>query len=149
MTIDSRLGEKQVDQVAGSIEKVSIAEDGKDGGLASSVVQETNEGLTGAEASSTTGEKRESDEVVVTLNSKSQIYSSISSFEELGLRKELLDGVYALGYQKPSKIQEKALPLLLANPPVNMIGQSQAGINLDNRRNGKDCLFFFKYSLKS
>jgi ATP-dependent RNA helicase DDX19/DBP5 len=56
-----------------------------------------------------------------------QIYTSISSFEELGLRKELLDGVYALGYQKPSKIQEKALPLLLHDPPVNMIGQSQAG----------------------
>jgi ATP-dependent RNA helicase DDX19/DBP5 len=69
----------------------------------------------------------DSEEVIVTLNSKSQIYTSISSFEELGLCKELLDGVYALGYQKPSKIQEKALPLLLHNPPVNMIGQSQAG----------------------
>lgn len=32
-----------------------------------------------------------------------------------------------MGYTKPSKIQEKALPLLLANPPRNMIGQSQAG----------------------
>lgn len=30
-------------------------------------------------------------------------------------------------FVKPSKIQEKALPLLLANPPVNMIGQSQSG----------------------
>lgn len=30
-------------------------------------------------------------------------------------------------FQKPSKIQEKALPLLLANPPMNMIGQSQSG----------------------
>jgi ATP-dependent RNA helicase DDX19/DBP5 len=69
----------------------------------------------------------ETEEVIVTLNSKFQIYTSISSFEELGLRKELLDGVYALGYQKPSKIQEKALPLLLHDPPVNMIGQSQAG----------------------
>lgn len=28
---------------------------------------------------------------------------------------------------KPSKIQEKALPLLMANPPQNMIGQSQSG----------------------
>ena len=30
-------------------------------------------------------------------------------------------------FQKPSKIQEKALPLLLGNPPTNMIGQSQSG----------------------
>ena len=30
-------------------------------------------------------------------------------------------------FQRPSKIQEKALPLLLNNPPINMIGQSQSG----------------------
>lgn len=30
-------------------------------------------------------------------------------------------------FSKPSKIQEKALPLLLASPPVNFIGQSQSG----------------------
>ena len=30
-------------------------------------------------------------------------------------------------FTKPSKIQEKALPLLLRNPPTNMIGQSQSG----------------------
>ena len=30
-------------------------------------------------------------------------------------------------FQRPSKIQEKALPLLLKNPPANMIGQSQSG----------------------
>lgn len=30
-------------------------------------------------------------------------------------------------FTKPSKIQERALPLLLANPPMNMIGQSQSG----------------------
>ncbi len=30
-------------------------------------------------------------------------------------------------FTKPSKIQEKALPLLLMNPPQNMIGQSQSG----------------------
>lgn len=32
-----------------------------------------------------------------------------------------------MGFRKPSKIQERALPLLLANPPTNMIGQSQSG----------------------
>ena len=30
-------------------------------------------------------------------------------------------------FTKPSKIQERALPLLLVNPPQNMIGQSQSG----------------------
>lgn len=32
-----------------------------------------------------------------------------------------------MGFRKPSKIQEKALPLLLINPPQNMIAQSQSG----------------------
>jgi ATP-dependent RNA helicase DDX19/DBP5 len=32
-----------------------------------------------------------------------------------------------MNFKKPSKIQEKALPLLLGNPPTNMIAQSQSG----------------------
>lgn len=52
---------------------------------------------------------------------------SVKSFEDLGLRKELLDGIYAMKYAKPSKIQERALPLLLSNPPQNLIAQSQSG----------------------
>lgn len=32
-----------------------------------------------------------------------------------------------MSFRRPSKIQEKALPLLLNNPPANMIGQSQSG----------------------
>lgn len=52
---------------------------------------------------------------------------SVKSFDELGLHKNLLKGVYEMKFTKPSKIQERALPLLLANPPRNMIGQSQSG----------------------
>ncbi|ODV78511.1 DEAD-domain-containing protein [Suhomyces tanzawaensis NRRL Y-17324] len=52
---------------------------------------------------------------------------SVKSFEELGLSPELLKGLYAMKFNKPSKIQEKALPLLISNPPENMIGQSQSG----------------------
>ncbi|CEH15858.1 atp-dependent rna helicase [Ceraceosorus bombacis] len=52
---------------------------------------------------------------------------SVKSFEQLGLAPELLKGIYSMKYQKPSKIQERALPLLLQNPPRNMIGQSQSG----------------------
>lgn len=52
---------------------------------------------------------------------------SVKSFEELGLKEELLKGLYAMKFNKPSKIQEKALPLLLKDPATNMIGQSQSG----------------------
>jgi ATP-dependent RNA helicase DDX19/DBP5 len=40
---------------------------------------------------------------------------------------EVLQGLNALQFLKPSKVQEKALPLMLANPPRNMIAQSQSG----------------------
>ncbi|KAI9360271.1 P-loop containing nucleoside triphosphate hydrolase protein [Pilaira anomala] len=52
---------------------------------------------------------------------------SVKSFEELGLSPELLKGLYSMSFSKPSKIQERALPLLIGNPPRNMIGQSQSG----------------------
>lgn len=52
---------------------------------------------------------------------------SIRTFEELGLHEDILKGIYQMRFSKPSKIQEKALPLLLANPPTNLIGQSQSG----------------------
>lgn len=42
-------------------------------------------------------------------------------------RAELLRGLSTMGFRKPSKIQERALPLLLKNPPQNVIGQSQSG----------------------
>ncbi|KAK5136566.1 RNA helicase required for poly(A+) mRNA export [Meristemomyces frigidus] len=52
---------------------------------------------------------------------------SIHAFEDLELREELLRGLATMGFRKPSKIQERALPLLLKNPPQNLIGQSQSG----------------------
>ncbi|KAI8905875.1 P-loop containing nucleoside triphosphate hydrolase protein [Gorgonomyces haynaldii] len=66
-------------------------------------------------------------EVVVQLAEGTTLYESLEKFEDLGLSPELLKGVYGMGFQRPSKIQAKALPLLLANPPKNMIGQSQSG----------------------
>ncbi|KAJ6532051.1 DEAD-domain-containing protein [Mycena capillaripes] len=70
-------------------------------------------------------------EVTVTLADQqgdpdSPLYSA-KTFEELGLHQDLLRGIYDMGFSKPSKIQERALPLLLSNPPTNMIGQSQSG----------------------
>lgn len=52
---------------------------------------------------------------------------SIKSFEELGLNPNLLKGIYSMKFVRPSKVQEKALPLLLSDPPQNMIAQSQSG----------------------
>jgi ATP-dependent RNA helicase DDX19/DBP5 len=38
-----------------------------------------------------------------------------------------MKGIRSMNFRKPSKIQEKALPLLFLNPPANMIAQSQSG----------------------
>ena len=38
-----------------------------------------------------------------------------------------MKGLASLNFNKPSKIQERALPLLLSNPAQNLIGQSQSG----------------------
>jgi ATP-dependent RNA helicase DDX19/DBP5 len=52
---------------------------------------------------------------------------SVKSFEELKLEPQLLTGIYHMGFQRPSRIQERVLPQLLAYPPRNMIAQSQNG----------------------
>ena len=41
---------------------------------------------------------------------------SVKDFESLNLRPELLQSIYNMGFKLPSKIQETALPTLLANP---------------------------------
>lgn len=52
---------------------------------------------------------------------------SIQSFKDLNLSEELLRALSVNNFHKPSKIQERALPLLMKNPPQNFIGQSQSG----------------------
>lgn len=52
---------------------------------------------------------------------------SAKSFQELELRQELLDGIYKVGYQKPSKIQELAIPNIVKKPDQHFVGQAQAG----------------------
>uniref|UniRef100_H2TGK8 RNA helicase n=1 Tax=Takifugu rubripes TaxID=31033 RepID=H2TGK8_TAKRU len=52
---------------------------------------------------------------------------SVRTFEELRLKPQLLQGVYSMGFNRPSKIQETALPMMLAEPPQNLIAQSQSG----------------------
>ncbi|CZS88171.1 probable RNA helicase DBP5 [Rhynchosporium agropyri] len=52
---------------------------------------------------------------------------SVKTFEELGISDSVMKGLHAMNFRKPSKIQEKALPLLLGDKPQNMIAQSQSG----------------------
>ncbi|KAL1297472.1 hypothetical protein AAFC00_004997 [Neodothiora populina] len=52
---------------------------------------------------------------------------SIKDFSDLNLSDDLQKGIATLSFHKPSKIQERALPLLLKDPPTNLIGQSQSG----------------------
>mmetsp|Transcript_8485 Transcript_8485/g.15998 ORF Transcript_8485/g.15998 Transcript_8485/m.15998 type:complete len:481 (+) Transcript_8485:118-1560(+) len=53
--------------------------------------------------------------------------SSAHTFQELNLPKYLLDAIFEMGFERPSAIQEEALPRILANPPRNLIGQAQSG----------------------
>lgn len=53
--------------------------------------------------------------------------SSVKTFQELNLPSHLLDAVFAMGFDRPSAIQEEALPRMLADPPRNLIGQAQSG----------------------
>lgn len=50
-----------------------------------------------------------------TADPKASLYS-VETFESLQLSPEILKGVYAMGYQRPSKIQGRALPILMAKP---------------------------------
>lgn len=60
------------------------------------------------------------------LDPNSPLYS-LHSFEDMRLREPLLKACHALGFHQPSRIQEFALPLLLMEPPTNLIAQSQSG----------------------
>jgi DEAD/DEAH box helicase len=53
--------------------------------------------------------------------------SSVKTFQELNLPKHLLDAIFAMGFDRPSAIQEEALPRILADPARNLIGQAQSG----------------------
>lgn len=66
-------------------------------------------------------------------NPQSPLYSA-KTFEELKLEPQLLTGIYNMGFRHPSRIQERALPQLLAYPPRNMIAQSQNGTGKTVRR---------------
>ncbi|GKY95416.1 hypothetical protein MPSEU_000503100 [Mayamaea pseudoterrestris] len=67
------------------------------------------------------------DRLRVIQSDQSSHLSSAKTFQELNLPKHLLDALFAMGFDRPSAIQEEALPRILANPPRNLIGQAQSG----------------------
>ncbi|OQR68532.1 ATP-dependent RNA helicase DDX19A-like [Tropilaelaps mercedesae] len=52
---------------------------------------------------------------------------AVTDFSQLGLSDNLFRAICRMGFSKPSCIQEAALPLLLKDPPVNMMAQAQSG----------------------
>ncbi|KAG9065545.1 RNA helicase required for poly(A+) mRNA export [Linnemannia hyalina] len=66
-------------------------------------------------------------DVHVIQQDQSSPYHSITRFEELSLHEDILKGLYNKKFDRPSKIQEHALPLLMKNPPQHLIGQAQSG----------------------
>lgn len=67
------------------------------------------------------------DRLKVIQSDTSSHLSSARTFQELNLPKHLLDALFAMGFDRPSAIQEEALPRILADPPRNVIGQAQSG----------------------
>ncbi|OAQ61806.1 ATP-dependent RNA helicase DBP5 [Pochonia chlamydosporia 170] len=59
-------------------------------------------------------------------DNEAPIYSA-STWDDLGLSEHILKGLLAENFLKPSKIQGRSLPLMLSNPPKNMVAQSQSG----------------------
>lgn len=62
----------------------------------------------------------------------SEALETVTSFDDLSLKEDLLKGVYAYGFDKPSAVQSKAiLPIVKGR---DVIVQSQSGT-------GKTCVF--------
>ncbi|TRY50072.1 Dbp5p-like eIF4A-1-family RNA SFII helicase [Cryptosporidium tyzzeri] len=62
---------------------------------------------------------------VQTVDPKAQLYSA-KDWSDLNLLPDLLKGIYNKGFNRPSKIQAAALPLIL-NSPMNLIAQAHNG----------------------
>ena len=51
----------------------------------------------------------------------------MSKFSKLGLSKSVIEVLNKIGFENPTPIQEKSIPLLLANDPTDFIGLAQTG----------------------
>lgn len=71
--------------------------------------------------------KHQKERLRVLQSDQSSHLSSAKTFQELKLPEHLLKAIFEMGFERPSAIQEEALPRILANPPRNVIGQAQSG----------------------
>jgi superfamily II DNA/RNA helicase len=62
-------------------------------------------------------EKQEEDEYKIV---------EVKEFDEMKLKEQLLRGIFSLGYDKPSKIQQRAI-LPITETKRDIIGQAQSG----------------------
>lgn len=53
--------------------------------------------------------------------------SSTATFQDFGLAPEIQQTLQACGFERPTEIQEKAIPLLLASDRIDFHGQAQTG----------------------
>ncbi|KAH7325935.1 P-loop containing nucleoside triphosphate hydrolase protein [Stachybotrys elegans] len=60
-------------------------------------------------------------------NNEATPFYSATKWDELGLPEPILKALLSLNFLKPSKVQGKSLPLMLSDPPRNMMAQSQSG----------------------
>lgn len=72
-------------------------------------------------------QKNSSDRLRVIQSDQSSHLSSAKTFQDLNLPEHLIKAIFEMGFERPSAIQEEALPRILANPPRNLIGQAQSG----------------------
>ncbi|KAF1769218.1 hypothetical protein GCK72_001032 [Caenorhabditis remanei] len=71
------------------------------------------------------GPKKEKDEMASVEFESSEEVNVIPTFDKMGLREDLLRGIYAYGFEKPSAIQQRAIPAILKARDV--IAQAQSG----------------------
>ena len=51
----------------------------------------------------------------------------MNTFSNLGLSKPLINVLNSLGFNKPTPVQEKAIPILISDTPIDFIGLAQTG----------------------
>jgi ATP-dependent RNA helicase DeaD len=61
------------------------------------------------------------------MNSTPMNSSSTATFQDFGLAPEIQQTLQASGFERPTEIQEKAIPLLLASDRIDFHGQAQTG----------------------
>ncbi|KAG5927412.1 RNA helicase required for poly(A+) mRNA export [Claviceps africana] len=118
-------GDAVASTAATPAEKAAAAESTKDDTTARPDAQA--DGASAAIGGSALTEADGDVEVVINGGDNDAPIYSAATWEDLGLSEEIHRGLLAENFLNPSKIQARSLPLMLSNPPKNMVAQSQSG----------------------